>query len=350
VEFAVPRRLVELGERLRALTGDAREFLDAVTPDLWRAPAAEGDDRLLEAAIACEEAGRSLCGPPAATALVADWLAAQLGDPDLATMARERRVMLGIASLPSSRQVAARSDRRGWRLSADALPIDGPADAICLVLEAATPAGTGLFVLDLEQPAARRSAHTVLDVIRPACLLATADEGAEVRRIAGDPAAVVDDARNLARLLGAAEMTGMADRALAEAVQYVSTRQQFGRPIGSYQAVAHGCAASYADLELLRALVHGAASRHRGDGVPRPLDAAAACQLALEVCPAVADRAVQALGAEGLRWERPTHLLARRIRAADLAWRGQSSADWLAELLLEQARHRRPDQWPAAIW
>src|SRR5690606_18179818 len=93
--------------------------------------------------------------------------------------------------------------------------------------------------LDLRElaPAARREPSGCLDPTLSAVTVATAGRGVELRATSYDPA-VIDHAR----VLVAAHLTALAERARDIAVEYAKVREQFGRPIGSFQAIKHRCA------------------------------------------------------------------------------------------------------------
>jgi len=138
--------------------------------------------------------------------------------------------------------------------------------------------------------------------------------GASARPLVAAPGArrlLVTIDRRAAALL-ACEAVGVADRALEFAVGYAKTRVQFDRPIGSYQAVGHLLAESYAELELARSLAYRAACvlRDRTKNADQALACAvhASRRAALQVCEA----AIQVCGGIGVTWEFPLHRWYRR--------------------------------------
>jgi alkylation response protein AidB-like acyl-CoA dehydrogenase len=113
----------------------------------------------------------------------------------------------------------------------------------------------------------------------------------------------------------AAEALGVAEYALEAAVRQAKTRNQFGRPIGAYQAVSHALADSFADIELARSLVYWAAWCLAEQEEEAPIAAAAAKARASEVAVAVCERAIQAHGGIGFTWESPLHRYYKRALA-----------------------------------
>src|SRR5579875_329708 len=140
----------------------------------------------------------------------------------------------------------------------------------------------------------------------------------------GGELATVDPSRPLRRLLRpeeetprlraalAAEALGVAQRALDLAVEHAKTRVQFGRPIGSYQAVSHPLAQTYTDVELARSLVYWAAWCVAEEDERAPLAAACAKAFASEAAVAACERSIQAHGGLGFTWEHPLHRFYKR--------------------------------------
>jgi len=115
-----------------------------------------------------------------------------------------------------------------------------------------------------------------------------------------------------ARAAMAAEALGVAQRVLELGVEYAKTREQFGRPIGVYQAVSHQLADTYADVELARSLVYWAAWCVAEDDEQAPVAAAAAKAFAAEAAVAACERSIQVHGGTGFTWEHPLHRFYKR--------------------------------------
>jgi alkylation response protein AidB-like acyl-CoA dehydrogenase len=114
------------------------------------------------------------------------------------------------------------------------------------------------------------------------------------------------------RAAAAAEALGVAQRALDLGVEHAKTRMQFGKPIGTYQAVSHPLAQSYTDVELARSLVYWAAWCVAEDDERAPLAAAAAKAFATEAAVAACERSIQVHGGIGFTWEHPLHRFYKR--------------------------------------
>jgi alkylation response protein AidB-like acyl-CoA dehydrogenase len=116
---------------------------------------------------------------------------------------------------------------------------------------------------------------------------------------------------------------GASERVLAMTVEHARTREQFGRPIGSFQAVAHRCVDMRSDVDALRVLVHRAAwclatSR------PRDIEVGSALAYGLDAVRRVFRHAHQVHGAIGFSMEHDLQLFTRRAKSAEIAW-GPSS-------------------------
>ncbi|HLY85664.1 MAG TPA: acyl-CoA dehydrogenase family protein [Gaiellaceae bacterium] len=128
------------------------------------------------------------------------------------------------------------------------------------------------------------------------------------------------------RAAAAAEALGVAQRALDLGVEHATTRVQFGKPIGTYQAVSHPLAQTYTDVELARSLVYWAAWCVGEQDARAPAAAAAAKAFATEAAVAACERSIQVHGGIGFTWEHPLHRFYKRalwlegfgLRPADL--------------------------------
>jgi alkylation response protein AidB-like acyl-CoA dehydrogenase len=148
-----------------------------------------------------------------------------------------------------------------------------------------------------------------MDSTRRLGKLAGGGEGEEV----GDSSAL-DRMRTRAFAALALEAVGMSQRALELAVEHAKTREQFGKPIGIYQAVSHRLADSYALTELARSLAYWAAWAVSEDDEEAALAAAAAKAYAGDVAVTVCEYSIQAHGGIGFTWEHPLHRYYKRAQ------------------------------------
>ena len=114
------------------------------------------------------------------------------------------------------------------------------------------------------------------------------------------------------RAAAAAEALGVAQRALDLGVEHAKTRTQFGKPIGTYQAVSHPLAQTYTDVELARSLVYWAAWCVAEEDERAPLAAAAAKAFATEAAVVACERSIQVHAGIGFTWEHPLHRFYKR--------------------------------------
>ena len=121
-----------------------------------------------------------------------------------------------------------------------------------------------------------------------------------------------------------AELVGVSQRAMEMAVEYARVRQQFGRPIGAYQAVSHRCADMLVDVESARSATLFAAWAADADPAQLPLAASVAKAQAAESGWNVAASALQVFGGIGFTWEHDLHFFMKRA-AADARLFGSAS-------------------------
>jgi alkylation response protein AidB-like acyl-CoA dehydrogenase len=112
----------------------------------------------------------------------------------------------------------------------------------------------------------------------------------------------------------AAEAVGIGERALELGVEHAKTREQFGRPIGVYQAVSHTLADSYVETQLARSLAYWAAWCVAQDDPQAQVAAAAAKAYAAEAAVAACERSIQVLGGIGFTWEHVLHRYYKRAQ------------------------------------
>ncbi|MGH7721515.1 MAG: acyl-CoA dehydrogenase family protein [Candidatus Dormibacteria bacterium] len=135
---------------------------------------------------------------------------------------------------------------------------------------------------------------------------------ANPQELGGDVGAATDRVE----VLLSAELVGVAQRAMDLAVEHARTRQQFGRPIGAYQAVSHRCADMLLDVESARSAVLCAAWTAGHDAAALPFAASVAKVAAAQGAWRVTTSSLQVHGGVGFTWEHDCHLLLRRAAAS----------------------------------
>ncbi|WP_258341195.1 acyl-CoA dehydrogenase family protein [Saccharopolyspora gregorii] len=306
-------------------------------PELWRRLGAEigaagltvpeehggSGATLVESCLVAEELGRRLVPSPfvGGTALAVEALltagdsaAAERLLPGIA--AADRLVALAWAEPENWWQdtgfaTTARLDAGTWRLDGrKSFVLDGArADAFLVV--ATAPDGPALFEAAAE-PAAVLP-HPVVDPTRPMCAL---ELSAAPAAPIGPAGPVLARCRDAAAVLLAAECVGAADRWLGEIVGYVQTRVQFGRPIGSFQAIKHRLADLYVAVESARSLSYAASWAVGTRDERGSAWAAMAKSLCCETYQDVAAEGIQLHGGLGITWEHEAHLHLKRAHGA----------------------------------
>jgi alkylation response protein AidB-like acyl-CoA dehydrogenase len=271
------------------LRSAAREFLAATPEPTWKqlaelgwtgisVPEEQGGAGLgfLEEAVVAEELGRALTAGP--------WLTTTVLLP----------------ALPPDAQAEVAAGEASWTLALDELipGLDG-------ATRVAVVGGDGIWELD----GFDRNVLTTMDETRPLGVVIGGEPG---RRLAASD--LLPTLRARLHALLALEGAGVGGRALELAIEYVRTREQFGRPIGVYQAISHPLATSYAELELARSLALWAAWSVAEDEPHAPLAAAAAKSQAAEAAVAACERSIQAHGGIGFTWEHVLHRLYKRAQ------------------------------------
>jgi alkylation response protein AidB-like acyl-CoA dehydrogenase len=207
-------------------------------------------------------------------------------------------VALTLPALPSDLLADVASGETSWTLALGPLVADvDTADRIAIV------GGDGIYELE----GAEREVLRTIDESRP---LGIVRGGRPGRRLA--PATVLDEIRPRALAALALEACGVGRRGLELAVEHASAREQFGRPIGVYQAVAHPLVDAYTALELARSLSLWAAWCVAVQDSRAPRAAAAAKAGAAEAAVAACQAAIQVLGGIGFTWEHVLHRLYKR--------------------------------------
>jgi acyl-CoA dehydrogenase len=192
-----------------------------------------------------------------------------------------------------------------------------PAAEVLLVLaRAAGHDGEVLVAVDPGSAGVDVVAHQPLDLTATVGAVTLTDATGEVLADGADVRHGLQQARRHALLAVAADSIGVGSRALAMSVEWAGERQQFGRPIGSFQAISHRCADILVALEGARSQVMAASdaeSAADADESEYLVDLAAAA--AFDAAMAATEGAVQIHGGIGFTWEHPVHLLLRRAAA-----------------------------------
>ena len=134
----------------------------------------------------------------------------------------------------------------------------------------------------------------------------------------GGGAAPLARTLELAAIALANEMVGGAQKALEMAVDYAKTRVQFGRPIGSFQAIKHKCADVLLEVELAKSAAYYAAAAATDDDPELPALASLAKSLASDAYRLAAAENIQIHGGIGFTWEHDAHLYFKRAKGCEV--------------------------------
>jgi alkylation response protein AidB-like acyl-CoA dehydrogenase len=289
----------------------------------------------VELAVVLEEMGRSLlCAPFFSTVVLATNALVHSGDE-----AAKKDLLPGIASgeikatvaftEPNGRwdatgiEATATPDGDAWKLNGTKMfVIDGHvADVIIVAARTAGSEGAegvSLFKVDADAAGLTRTALSTMDQTRKQAKLELADVPATLIGTQGEGWAVLDRVLDLAVVALAAEQVGGAQLVLEMAVQYAKDRVQFGRPIGSFQAIKHKCADMLLEVESAKSAAYYAAwcAAELNDEL-----AEVAC-LAKAYCSEAyfhsAAENIQIHGGIGFTWEHPAHLYFKRAKSSEL--------------------------------
>ncbi len=299
-----------------------------------------GGGSIADAAVALEEAAAGLVPGPLLPTILAGLLLARHADP-----ATSKRVIPRLADGSLAAGVSlGPGGLAARRLSAGAILVDGTVQAVLgaspqaqLVLAARVGAEDVWFTIDPGQAGVSVERCVPLDFSRPLATVRFADVEVPADHVlSGATSAEVVE---FAAVLAGAEAVGVAQWCLQTACDHARVREQFGRPIGSFQAVKHLCAQMLCRLEQASALAWDATRAVEGD--QRPLAAAVTAAAGLDAAVENAKACIQVLGGIGFTWEHDAHLYLRRALALR-QWLG-GSARWrrrVAELALAGGRRR----------
>ena len=325
--------------KVRELMASERGFEDAT----WKQMAEElglaglivpeihggADFGAVELAIVMEEMGRALlCAPYLSSAVLAT-SAILLAAEETA----QKELLPRLASGDATATLAFAEKVSPWDLSAIAMAAEGDGASVTLsgektfVLDGTTAAeivvvarsngNLTLFQVAGDAAGLTREALPPLDPTRklaklrfestPAARISTGDAEPALRRAL---------ARTVTAL--ASEQLGGSQRCLEMATDYAKTRLQFGRPIGSYQAIKHQCADMLVEVEFARSAAYSAAFALDEDDDGAEVAAAMAKSFCSEAYSHAAKRNLQIHGGMGFTWEHPAHLYLKRAKSSEM--------------------------------
>ena len=284
----------------------------------------------VELIVVLEEMGRALlCAPYFSSVVLAANTVMQSGDD-----AAKAAILPGIASgetiatvaftEPNGRwdesgiEATATNDGGTWKISGTkSYVIDGHT-ANVIIVAARTAAGVSLFSVNGDAAGLTRTALATMDQTRKQAKLEFANVEGTLIGTDGAGWDVLSTVLDLAAVGLAAEQVGGAQMCLDMAVQYAKDRVQFGRPIGSFQAIKHKCADMLLEVESAKSAAYyaGWCASELNDELP------AVASLAKAYCSDAYFHAsaenIQIHGGIGFTWEHPAHMYFKRAKSSEL--------------------------------
>lgn len=308
-------------------TGDTASFAQLLVDEGWSSVGFEESvggqgGGLLELALTARELGRT-------AAPSSGWMQTAAVAPALA---RETELLSAAISSDAAVAVASRSDRiPGYapvQRSADRLTgkvpvVLGAAQVAHLLVPVKDDNGAALWLVDRNADGLTIHPRHLLDRSRAAADIIFDD--APARRLDVDAQPCIDEIALRAAVLTAADALGAAERMLALTVDYSKQRQQFGTPIGAFQAVKHAAAQMLVTVESSVSIVYYAAQSIEEALPDRALHAAIAKAQVTKAVAALADTSLTLHGAIGYTWEHDLQLFYKRAKLDETLFGGPSA-------------------------
>jgi alkylation response protein AidB-like acyl-CoA dehydrogenase len=273
-----------------------------------------------ELILLMEEAGRALLpGPFFSTVALAGPVIDAVASPE-----QKKKYLTAICAGEARSTVAIFEDAAGWdptrfqvtavngRLSGEKWFVTDAAAADWIVVAASN----GVFLVDPKGYGIEIAPMSGMDLTRKLYTLRMNHTPAEKL---GDVAGLAG-ALDIATAALAAEMAGGMQRTLEMTVEYAKTRKQFGKPIGSFQAVQHQCADMYLETESSRSAAYYAAWALEEKAPDAAVAVSIAKMYASDASRTVGNRGIQVQGGMGFTWENDVHLYYRRAKASETAF------------------------------
>ncbi len=215
-------------------------------------------------------------------------------------------------------ECAAEKSGDGWVLNGHKMfVIDGHV-ANLIVVAARTAAGVSLFAVQGDAAGLVRTPLPTMDQTRKQARLEFSATPAVLIGVDGGAEAGLSKTLDLAAVALAAEQVGGAQRVLDASVEYAKTRIQFGRPIGSFQAIKHKCADMLLEVESAKSAAYYAAWAAAEDSDELPVVASLCKSYCSEAYFHSAAENIQIHGGIGFTWEHPAHLYFKRAKSSEL--------------------------------
>ncbi|MFQ5668341.1 MAG: acyl-CoA dehydrogenase family protein, partial [Candidatus Binatia bacterium] len=311
---------------------------------------------MVDLVVILEEMGRVVMPGPYYATVILGGLAIDLGG----SAAQKQQYLPGIAAgtLKASLaqveesgrwdvqgiQLPATKQRGGYVLSGTKLFVHDAHNADVLVVPARTSRrgsdGVTLFLIDTKQPGVQMRVLKTMDQTRKLCEVTLTNVEARKGAILGTVNhgwQLLDRIIDRAKVGLCAEMCGGAQKVLEMSVEYAKVREQFGRPIGSFQAIQHKCANMMVQVESAKSATYYAAWAVANDVPDAHLAACMAKAYCSDAYRFVSAEGIQIHGGIGFTWEHDMHLYFKRAKGSEVTF---GDATWnrelVAQLVLDQ--------------
>ncbi|MHB1853672.1 MAG: acyl-CoA dehydrogenase [Acidimicrobiales bacterium] len=288
---------------------------------------------LPELVVVTEVMGRHIAPGPFVPTVIASAVLEAVGPEEL-----KARYLPGLTDGSLRAAVGLQSDIRlsGTTATGTARAVLGAGLAELILL----PCGEDLILVERDEEGVEVVVPVNLDPTRRAGQVTLRDS--DVTVLVGARTQLID----LARLVLAAEATGVARQCTESAADYARARMQFGRVIGTYQAVKHHCANMLVETELATAAVWDAARAAAAGGVAFSYNAAMAAALAIPAADLCAQLNIQVHGGIGFTWEHDGHLYLRRASAVGALLDAEGAAEDITDLARRGVKRERSVDLP----
>ncbi|HVM67780.1 MAG TPA: acyl-CoA dehydrogenase family protein [Acidimicrobiales bacterium] len=215
-------------------------------------------------------------------------------------------------------ELAASGSGDSWTLTGTkSFVLDGHTASLILV-PARTPGGVSLFAVSADAAGLTRTPLATMDQTRKQAKLEFS--GTPARLVGGEGTAWpgLSKTLDLAAVALAAEQVGGAQKVLDMSVEYAKVRVQFGRPIGSFQAIKHKCADMLLEVESAKSAAYYAGWAAAEDSDELPVVASLAKAYCSDAYFHAAAENIQIHGGIGFTWEHPAHLYFKRAKSSEL--------------------------------
>ncbi len=284
----------------------------------------------VEQYVVFEEMGAALlCAPYFATVALAANALLNSGDD-----AAKSKYLPGIASGDTIATLALNDEAGSWDLAETGVRATASGDgylltgvksyvldgnlASVILVTATTDDGLSLFAVDGSADGLTKTALPTMDQTRKQSRLDFANVPATLIGTSGQAFAGLERTLQVAAAALAAEQVGGAQRVLNNSVEYAKNRVQFGRPIGSFQAIKHKCADMLLDVESAKSAAYYAAWAAQEDNEELPIASSLAKSFCSEAYFHCAAENIQIHGGIGFTWEHHAHLYFKRAKSSEL--------------------------------